>query len=124
MGKINKKERHIRWNWEKSPDDFELVRYHFVVVDDKDRKGKIRKILDSISSEISSSYSFVEIRSVEGKVEGTDFRYLFESYDTFYSPTLLNMNKLFKNAFKDKDLYERKRRNVEDYVADRYSNNS
>jgi hypothetical protein len=119
MAKILKKDRHVRWNWEKSPDDFDLVRYHFVIVDDKDRKGKIRKILDSIKKEVPN-YSFVPIRSVEGKVEGTDFRYLFESYDTYYSPSLLNMNKLFKNSIKDKDLYERKKGNIEDYVSNLY----
>lgn len=120
MGRVNKKERHVRWNWEKSPADPDFVRYHFVIVDDKDRKGKIRKIIDSISSEISSTYSFIFIRSVEGKVEGTDFRYLFESYDTYYSPNLLNMNVLFKKNIRDKDLYERTKKNtsIENYVAD------
>jgi hypothetical protein len=122
MDEVKKKERHVRWNWEKSPDNLDFARYHFVVVDDKDRKGKIRKIIDSISSEISSSYSFIPIRSVEGKVGGTEFRYLFETYDTYYSPNLLNMNVLFKKNVRDKDLYERTKKNtsIENYIADLY----
>ena len=35
MVRITKQDRHIRWNWEESPDREEIVRYHFVVVDDK-----------------------------------------------------------------------------------------
>jgi hypothetical protein len=118
MRKVKRKERHVRWNWEKSPEEMNSVRYHFVIVDDKNRKAKIRKILDSIASGISSSYSFTPIRSVEGKVEGTELRYLLESFDTYYSPTLLKMNVLFKKNVQDKDLYERAKKNdsIEDYV--------
>lgn len=120
MKKILKNSRHIRWNWERSPDDFELVRYHFIVVDDKNRNGKVILILESLQKQIDPNYSFSRIRSVEGKVAGTEFRYLFESYDTLYSPGLLNLSKLFKNTIKDKELYERKNGNIEDYVSNLY----
>jgi hypothetical protein len=120
MTAILKKSRHARWNWERSPDNLDAVRYHFIIVDDKDRKGKMRNIIDSIRSKITSNYSFDRVRSVEGKVAETEFRYLFESYDALYSPTLLNMNRLFKRNVRDKDLYERKKGNIEDYVANLY----
>jgi hypothetical protein len=117
MAKTIKNVRQVRWNWEKSPDNDEMARYHFVVIDDKNRKEKIIRIMDSIKSKIDPSYSFDLVRSVEGKVNGTDFRYLFESYDTLYSPTLLDMNSLFKNNVRDKELYERKKGNIEEYVS-------
>jgi hypothetical protein len=118
MGKVIKNIRQVRWNWEKSPDNEEMARYHFVIIDDKNRKEKITRIMDSIRAKIDPSYSFDLVRSVEGKMEGIDFRYLFESYDTLYSPNLLNMDVLFKKNFRDKDLYERSKGNIEDYVSD------
>ena len=44
--KIYKKDRHIRWNWEKSPDNPDAVRYHFIVVDNKNKEGIMGKILE------------------------------------------------------------------------------
>jgi hypothetical protein len=82
----------------------------------------VRKIINSIKSQIASNYAFEQVRSVEGKVGGTEFRYLFDSYDTLYSPSLLFMNGLFKRNLQDRDLYERtkKNTNIENYVADLY----
>jgi hypothetical protein len=118
MGRVIKNVRQVVWNWEKSPANEEMVRYHFVVIDDKNRKEKITRIINSMKRKISSNYVFEQIRSVEGKVEGTDFRYLFESYDTPHSPSLLDMNVLFKHSSQDKELYERKKGNIEGYVSD------
>ncbi len=120
MGKSVKKSRHIRWNWEKSPDNDERVRYHIIVVDDKDREGKFRKLIDRVKGQVASNYSFEEIRSAEGKVTGTEFRYLFKSYDTLYSMQFLR-NALFDfKAVQDPNLRERKVGNIEDYVANIY----
>ena len=120
MIKSIKKSRHVRWNWEKSPDNDEMARYHFIIVDDKDRKGKMKKILDSIRARVVSNYPFEIIRSSEGKVVGTEFRYLFESYDALYSPSLLSMGSLFQRQVRDVNLYERKVGNIEDYVSNLY----
>ena len=93
MQKIFKKSRHIRWNWEASPDNFELVRYHFVIIDDKNREGIINKILDKMQK-----ISCIEkIRSAEGKVIGSKFRYLFETYDSFTAPNMINFSEIGKN---------------------------
>jgi hypothetical protein len=120
MLKTLKKSRHVRWNWEKSPDNPEMARYHFVIIDDKDRKGKVMKIIDTIKSRVASNYPFEQIRSVEGKVKGTEFRYLFESYDSLYSPSLFCMDCIFKKNVRDTNLYERKKGNIEDYVSNLY----
>ena len=120
MANSIKKSRHVRWNWERSPDNLDMVRYHFIIVDDKCRKEKMTRIIDSIRSKISSNYAFEQVRSVEGKVGGTEFRYLFESHDTLYSPSLLDMNRLFKRNVRDVNLYERKVGNFEDYVDKLY----
>ncbi|MCA9487879.1 MAG: hypothetical protein KC516_02870 [Nanoarchaeota archaeon] len=124
MGKrIFKKSRHIRWNWEQSPDDSEMVRYHFVVVDDKDRDGKIAKIMHNALKKSIVSYPFNPIREdLEGRVGNSGLRYLFETYDTKYSSEFMDPSKIFERVVKDPNLKERVRKgfSVEDYVADFY----
>ncbi|HJX50054.1 MAG TPA: hypothetical protein VJ438_01190, partial [Candidatus Nanoarchaeia archaeon] len=83
-------ERHIRWNWEKSPDNEEMVRYHFVVVDDKDREGIMRRITE----QLLAINPIEPVREEEGKVKGTEFRYLFESYDTVVAPREISWTKI------------------------------
>ena len=113
--------RHIRWNWEQSPDnvdvrDADLVRYHFIIVDDKNREGKLNKILASLSR----YGELIPIRQVEGKVRGTDFRYLFASYDTPVRPDMLDFRGSERVVRRDSELRERKRGTIEDYVARLY----
>lgn len=117
---VKKNSRHIRWNYQKSPDSPEMMRYHFIVVDDKNRKGKIEEILNYAQEKSIIGCTFEEIRSVEGKVKGTKYRYLFQTYDTKYVSSFLNPKNLFKNVLKDKQLYERERTSIEDYVAGIY----
>lgn len=114
---VSTKSRHIRWNWESSPDSIELVRYHFVIVDDKNRKGILNKVLEEFQK-VSSGIEI--IREREGKVAESKFRYLFSSFDTILSPNILNFNKLNKQIKRDYDLYERQKGNIEDYVAEIY----
>jgi len=111
-------ERHIRWNWEKSLDmrncdGVDGVRYHFVVVDDRDRSGILNEILEPLGNvgEVS------EIRRVEGGVGGSRFRYLFCSYDSLVGPDILELHKIGKVVRRDRELRERLRGNIEDYVA-------
>ena len=117
MSKIKKTERHVRWNWEQSPEDGNLVRYHFVIIDDRDREGVMRKITE----QLLQVNPIEPIRSVEGKVQGTKYRYLFNSYDTVVAPRMIAWSKVGKPIKRDKDLRERKVGNIEDYVAEVYS---
>ena len=120
--RVKKKSRHIRWNWQRSPDSAEMVRCHFIVVDDKNREEKIEKILDSALNKSIIHCMFNEIRSVEGKVRGSEFRYLFKTYDTSYTPKYLNPKAIFPLVIKDKELYERQKdfEGICKYVAKLY----
>ena len=115
---ISKKNRHIRWNWERSLDDQELVRYHVVVVGDKKIEQPIDNILQQINSSMSPSIQL--IREIRGDVGDSKFKYLLKSFDTPVSPTEIDWTKTNLPRRKDKNLYERKRGNIEDYVADLY----
>jgi len=119
--RFDSKARHIRWNHEQSPDNPELVRYHIIIVDDKDREGKLTKTLRTMQEKVAMNYSFEEIRKTEGQFVGTEYRYLFVSYDTAYSPKLFGPSEVSKNLKQDSALRERKRGNIEDYVANLYS---
>ncbi len=126
--KIYKNSRHIRWNWEQSPENLEMIRCHYVIVDDKNRKGSIEKILDYARKRSIINLTFEAVRPmIEGKVEGTKFRYLFVSYDTQYNPQFVDPKKIFKEVVKDSDLYERNKSKknklnlgIEEYVANFY----
>jgi len=115
---VPKSSHHLRWNWEVSPESEELIRYHFVVVDDKYREEKIDRILWQFQS-VSSG--IMRIRHREGKVEDTRYRYLFESYDSSLSPSIIDLTR-FALKIQDKELRERKRgsEGIENYVADFY----
>ena len=114
---IPKRSRHIRWHWEESPDNHELVRYHVVVVGDK----KIEQPIDNILQQVNSMGPAIQlIREVRGDVGDSRFKYLFKSFDTSISPTEIDWSKTNLPRRKDKNLYERKRGSIEDYVADLY----
>lgn len=119
---VSKKDRHIRWNWEQSPemDDADCrhyVRYHFIVVDDRDREGIMRKLIKGLIQ----YGEVIERKHAEGIVRGTGLRYLFKSYDSVIKPEMLDWRKIRKSIRKDNELRERKRGNIEDYVARVYS---
>lgn len=85
-----KKDRHVRWNWEQSPemdaDCRHYVRYHFIVVDDRDREG----IMGRVTRILSRYGELIEKRSVQGMVRGTGLRYLFKSYDSVIKPEMID----------------------------------
>ena len=121
--KFKFRERHVRWNWEKSPastEDRKFVRYHFVVVDDRFRENKLIQIISNFQNKTIMNYPFDEVRKVEGKFANTNFRYLFVSYDTEYSPKLLNFKKVSENIKRDSDLKERKIGSIESYISKLY----
>lgn len=115
---VHKKERHFRWNWEISPDQFNGVRYHLIPVDDKGREATIGKVLEQIQK-----YGAVKrIRSYEGDVKGTKLKFLLESYDTDVSPRMIDFTKLRKPVKRDDQLRERIKPglSIEGYVSNLY----
>ncbi len=118
MARVYKKSRHIRWNWEPSPENpRELIRYQVIVVDDKGRE----KIRNQIFEQLQKVSSGIEmIRERQGKVAGSNLRYLFSTFDTVLSPEIIDFTKISKPLKRDFDLAERKRGDIEDYVAELY----
>ncbi len=120
MTRVFKKSRHIRWNWQESPDardqdGNDSVRYHFVVVEDRNRKGIMNQILEGLAQ-----YGGVTpVREVEGDVKDSKLKFLFCSYDTLIRPEKINWPN-GKPLKMDRDLRERQRRNIEDYVRNKY----
>lgn len=111
--RIKKIERHVRWNWEPSPDLYDGVRYHFIVVDDKNRGVTLNKITE----QIKRLGMLISIRQVEEKVRNSNMRYLFESYDSDIAPREINFSRLKKKIKRDYNLAERKIGSIEDYAA-------
>jgi len=116
--RVSDRERHVRWNFEQSEANPEYVRYHVVVVDDKDREGTLMTVMAQLNA-VSSGVDIV--RTCEGKVEGTRFRYLFRSFDSPVSPEGISWGRLAKPIKKDKALRERKMGKIESYVERLYS---
>jgi len=119
MQRIRKNQRHVRWNWEESPDNEydgnPMVRYHLVVVDDRNRDGIVRKFLGELDKVRGGQ---IKIRRREGKVKDTDYRFLFVSYDSSVSPEMVDWSNVKKKVIRDKELWERKDSSdgIEDYV--------
>ena len=125
MKKILRKSRHLRWNWIISPEDSEKIRYYFNVVDDKFREEKIKQILDKIQGGTIINFNFEGIQTLEGKVKGTNFRYLCRIYDSICSSSLASsaVQKVFgKSVVKDPNLYDRTKSgtSLEDYLVKLY----
>lgn len=118
---VPKREKHIRWNCEQSPDNPLLMRYHVIVVDNRRRKEPF----DEIFQEISCISCGIEIiRTCEGNLGNSDLKYLFKSFDTPVGPGVIDWAKIRKGKPVRKDgrlLYERKRGKVEECVADFYA---
>lgn len=113
---VSKDSRHVRWNWEMSPDNMGNARYHIIVVDDKNRKGKIRRVIQQLQK-----YSSVEnMRSFEGRVRDSKLMYLFESFDSLIRPEMVDWSKVSDCVVQDERLYERIHGRIEDFVAGFY----
>ena len=113
LKRVYRTERHIRWNREPSPDHPNMMRYHFVVVDDKYRDMTMNLLEEIISVSIE------KIRTDEGDAPGTRMKYLFRSYDSELSvESFPRINKPMK---RDTNLKERLRGDITNYVRDTYS---
>ncbi|MEK6830367.1 MAG: hypothetical protein AABY15_09705 [Nanoarchaeota archaeon] len=119
--KVIKTERHIRWNWEASPDSPETARYHFIVVDDKNRDMKMCSLIEKISGAGVIHCPVTLIRTAHGKVKGSELRYFFQTYDSEIKiGGFIGINKPVK---RDPELKERVKSglSIEQYVADTYN---
>ena len=113
--KVYKASRHIRWNWERSPNQVEeLVRYHFIVVDDRNREGIMNRIIEPLQM-------YDALRTVR---EGTTFdvfdsklKALFATYDSLIKPEFLELYRFRNPVKRDDNLKERIRGNLDDYVC-------
>ncbi len=119
------KDRHVRWNWEKSPSDknYEdkiLVRYHFVITGDRFLEEKLERLQLNFQDKSIISHSFEEIRRLKGKFLDTGLDYLFVSFDTEYPYSFISFEGISKNIKRDSDLRERKVLKIEDYVERLY----
>ncbi len=114
---VPKKSRHLRYNTEKSLDNDGFVRYHIVVVGDKNRETPLNLIYQNIQR---INTGIIEIRSVEGKVGDSRFRYLLRSFDTPVALREVNLGRTGLPYLQDRELYERKRdsEGIENYVAE------
>lgn len=106
--KPNNKERHIRWNWEPSPDNtydgHPMVRYHFVIVGDRFIQSTYTQLIDQLQKWTGG---IEEIRTEKGKVKGTKLQYLLKSVDAVMKPSNIDWTKINLRARRDSDLVER-----------------
>lgn len=110
-------DRHIRWNWEKSPDREDTVRYHYIVVDNKRREGAFESILEQFQRLKATEI----VRTREGKVEGSPHRYLLNSFDINVAPREIDKTRFRLPLVRDRNLYERQIGSIEEYVRKLYS---
>jgi len=120
---VRRNSRHVRWNWEMSEDatgdtssDRDSVRYHFVIVDDKNREG----ILAKIEGDLQRCGNIVYARRKEGKVRNSELRYLFVSFDSVVAPKMIRWKRVKRPVKPDDNLVERKKGNIETYVSNLY----
>lgn len=112
------KSRHVRWNWEPSSDNPEHARYHIIAVGDKNLPG----ILQIVTEQIQRIYPIMDEIDVEGKVKGSKFRFVYKRFETRVAPREIDWTKIGFPVVRDRKIYERKKGNIEDYVADLYGN--
>lgn len=118
MKRIPAGSRHVLWNWEQSPDNSDLARYHVVIVDDKKGDATLDRIFQQVQGK---GFSVETIREgFEGKVANSRLRYLLVSFDTSARVDLIDWTKIGKVARQERELYERKVGSIEKYVADSY----
>lgn len=123
--KFKFKERHVLWNWEKSPsdknyEDKRLVRYHIIITDDRFIEEKLERLQLNFQNKSIICHPFEEIHRLEGKFLDTGLNYLFVSFDTEYPYNFLSFEGISKNTKRDPNLRERKVLKIEDYVERLY----
>lgn len=126
MVRVRRGSRHIRWNWEKAPLDERggeenLSRVHIVIVDNKYHEGLRDQILGFLGGEFKTLNPVRDPR--RGRVKGTNFTYLFATYDCSTSPDKIDFKRLVprRQVVKDTKLVERVGGDrLDNYVAKLY----
>jgi hypothetical protein len=119
--KIPLKSKHIRWNCEKSEENFHmdipLTRYYFAIVDKRlaYRKDISSKIVNQMTQ--SNSWLIPIGKEVDFKVKNSEWGLLFVCYDALVNPESLNFSKLGIISKRDYNLCKKKVLNIEDYLT-------
>lgn len=117
--------RHVRYNWQTSPEsteDNKLVRYHFIIADDRFLESKLDRIILNAQEKSIINFNFNEIRRVKGKFKDTGLDYIFASYDSNCTSKFIDFKGVSENIKRDVNLVERVGLKIEDYVERLYEN--
>jgi hypothetical protein len=123
---IKRDERHLRWDWEPSPnrsEDRGLIRYHFVSIDDRNPKGNIERLLKNMQGKSVINHSFEEIENVIGSLRDSDLKYVYNCYDSECTPDYVSFEGVSNRIKKDENLSGRKFILVKDYLERIYGPN-
>jgi len=112
---------HLRWNVEKSEDNFymdvPLARYYLAIVDKRDayRKELADKIINTITEK---GFSVLPVgSSFELQVKKGEYGLLFLVYDTLFKPDDLKLGNLNIPVRRDYKLKGKKVLDIEDYLT-------
>lgn len=115
------KSKHVRWNFEKSEDNFHmetpLTRYYFAIIDNREANRK--EISSKIANQLMQSSSWV-IPVEQGfnlKVKNSDWGLLFVIYDALAGCENLNFSKLNIASKRDYKLCKKEVLSLEDYLT-------
>lgn len=126
MHNIPLESRHIRWNWEPSPDNYDfnhkLLRYNLFIVDDSDfdRRNRLNKIFGQLSRVDSR---IVPVNQFEGKIKNSKWTGLLSIYDSIVSSDFLNLKQLGIPIRKDDKMYAREFISIQEYISNLYDIN-
>jgi len=127
-GGIDRKERHFRWDVEKSPESSEgreLLRYHLITVDNKNLKGNIERLIKNMQDKDIINHFFDQVGvSVTGKVKDTNLNYLYECYDSDCSPKYFDFNGVATKVKRDGRLHGGEFIQVQDYLERTFGPNN
>lgn len=99
------KSRHIEYNYEISPDNTGKMRYHLVIIDDKNRKAKLSQLIRNLGE----WGEVITIREpIERKVTNSKLRLIFQSFDSNQKPEMLRLSGLKTLYTRNRELYEGK----------------
>jgi hypothetical protein len=118
------KSKHVRWNVEKSEDNFHmgnpLTKYSFAIVDKRKayRKDIASKIVDQMIK--VNSWVVPMGAEVDFKVKDSEWGLLFVVYDAQVSPESLNFSRLGITSRRDYKMCKKDVLTVEDYLRSIY----
>ena len=115
------KSRHVRWNFEKSEDNFHmgnpLTRYYFAIIDNREanRKELSNKIANQL---MKSNYWVIPVeQGFNLKVKNSEWGLSFVVYDALASYENLNFSKLNVVSKRHYKLCKKEVLSIEDYLT-------